>query len=115
MCGIPFARNRQHNTPNGNDDSVAQSHGHTSTQWSGEADALARALADDEREPEPATWALLKVVSDDGAPGQAPTDTSMRLVAELIGREQQSASLMAAWDASAHGAAATDPASCPSA
>jgi DNA-binding SARP family transcriptional activator len=61
-----------------------------------EADALEQFIASEEREAEPATRSLLRVVRQ--TPQASQSTATSGLVAALIGREQEFAALVAAWD-----------------
>jgi DNA-binding SARP family transcriptional activator len=62
-----------------------------------EADALEHLLKAEEREPEPATHAALRLARQ--VPAASPTSPKPALVAELIGREKEFATIVSAWEA----------------
>jgi DNA-binding SARP family transcriptional activator len=68
-----------------------------------EVEALKRRLAADNREPEPATRALLRDAIDEQLSASAPPDTAPRLVAELVGRGKEFAVIMEAWQTAKSG------------
>lgn len=68
-----------------------------------EADALQQMLADDQREPEPATRAMLRTVRQLANEPNAEGATANALVAELVGRELEFSTLLAAWDEARQG------------
>jgi DNA-binding SARP family transcriptional activator len=67
-----------------------------------EADALEHLLAADERELEPATRTLLEVIRQGPPPERGPSG-ARPLVAELVGREREFSSIIAAWDTARRG------------
>lgn len=73
-----------------------------------EADALERYLREEEREPEPATRALLRLARQPA--GSAPSDAGQAqpalLFAELVGRASEFSAVMQAWDDARAGRAA---------
>ena len=70
-----------------------------------EADALEKMLAAEERVPEPATRAMLRTAKQLSAEPAAGGAAPSAIVAELVGRESEFASLLAAWDQARMGGA----------
>lgn len=71
-----------------------------------EADALARKLQDDEREPEVATASLIRTArATDNGKTESP-DTRATLFAELVGRESEFSRVISAWERTRAGQAA---------
>ena len=75
-----------------------------------EADALARLLAEERREPEPATRAAIRVArgappngSANGHDGNGRPGPAGALVAELVGREREFSDILRAWTAARGG------------
>ncbi len=62
-----------------------------------EADALENALREAGRSPEPATAALIRLVRQEGVEYAGPP-TRRSAMAELVGREREYSTLLAAWD-----------------
>lgn len=71
-----------------------------------EADALIRRLADDEREPEVATNAVLRAVRNIDQSRTGAADTRATLIAELVGREHEFSLVISAWERTRGGTAA---------
>lgn len=63
-----------------------------------EGDALLRRLAEDEREPEMATKALLRAARNVDHAQAESVDTRATLLAELVGREQEFSQIISAWE-----------------
>ena len=63
-----------------------------------EADALEQMLAGEGRPPEPATRAMLRTARQVSAEPSAVGGAAATIVAELVGREAEFASLLGAWD-----------------
>jgi DNA-binding SARP family transcriptional activator len=68
-----------------------------------EADALQKMLTDEDREPEPATRAMLRTARQLTSEPLQGGASSSAIVAELVGREAEFATLLAAWDAAKSG------------
>lgn len=67
-----------------------------------EADQLERRLSNEDREPEPATRALLRLARQ--LPDEATPNAPATLIAELVGRETEFGAVVAAWEAVRNGA-----------
>lgn len=70
-----------------------------------EADALQKLLADEGREAEPATRSLLRTARQIPAESGADAAKASGIVAELVGRETEFSTLLAAWDEARAGVA----------
>ena len=70
-----------------------------------EADALQKMLAEEDRQPEPATRSMLRTARQLSSEPTAAGTTPAAIVAELVGREAEFSTLLAAWDEAKSGTA----------
>jgi len=70
-----------------------------------EADALQKMLAEEDRQPEPATRSMLRTARQLSSEPTAAGTTPAAIVAELVGREAEFSTLLAAWDEAKSGIA----------